>query len=348
MIRAGRRLPLSAGSASGLQVAGRIREEGSASVTISSFFRRAVCACVAAAASAGCGGAQATRIVPIAQMPLQQSPQTQTALPKGTLLYVVGDESSFVFTYPHGKLLHEIASTGYSACSDNVGNVFVTQVGSVAKYEHGATKPVESYNVAGSAYSCSVSPQTHELAAVVFCFRGCGQELVILWDHGRHRSQYRVAPLDSLLYCAYDHHGNLFVDGYNGTRFALAELPRGGHKFIGISLNRQIKYAAQIQWDGTNLAVETREYPTIYRIAVSGSHGRVVGRTHLDGVGYKATQSWIADGTIAVPSAPYNKRAMEIFFWNYPAGGQPTKILKGFIRGGNHAMIDGVTFSVPR
>lgn len=317
-------------------------------MTISSFFRRAFCACLAAAVPAGCGGAQAPRVVPIARVPFVQTAQVQGAMPKGTLVYAVGDESSFVFTYPHGKLLHQIASTGFSACSDSLGNVFVTQFGSVAKYEHGAAKPVESYKVAGSAYSCSVSPQTHDLATVVFCIRGCGQEVVILWDHGRHRSQYRVAPLDSLLYCAYDHQGNLFVDGYNGTRFALAELPRGAHKFIGISLNRQIKYAAQIQWDGKNLAIETREDPVIYRVAISGSQGRVVGRTHLDGVGYKATQSWIANGTIAVPSAPYNKRAMEILFWNYPAGGQPTQIFKGFIRGGNHAMIDGVTFSVPR
>lgn len=288
------------------------------------------------------------RVVPTGETPFVQAPQAQGALPKGTLLYVVGDESSFVFTYPHGKLLHELPLTGYSACSDSRGNVFVTQVGVIAKYEHGATKPSETYKVSGSAYSCSISPQTHDLATVVFCFRGCGDVLVIFRNHGRNRSRYHVAPLDSLLYCAYDRDGDLFVDGYNGTRFALAELPSGANKFIAISLNRQIKYAAQIQWDGKNLAVETREDPTIYRIAISGSHGRVVGRTHLDGVGFKATQSWISDGTIAVPSAPFRKRALEVFFWNYPAGGQPIKILKGFIRGRNHAMIDGVTFSVPR
>jgi len=266
-------------------------------------------------------------------------------LPGGTLIYAVGDESSFVFTFPGGKLLHGIATTAYSACSDRVGNVFMTQVGTITQYEHGATEPSQSYKLAGSVYSCSVNPKTHDLAAVVFCIRRCGEEIVILRNQGRHRDQYQVAPLSSLLYCAYDHKGDLFVDGYNGTRFGLAELPKGAHRFVTIALQKQIKYAAQIQWDGQDLAIETRVNPIIYRVAISGSQGRIVGHTRLEGIGYRASQSWIADGTIAVPSAPYSKRPMELFFYNYPAGGQPIKVLSGFIRGGTHAMVDGVTFS---
>jgi hypothetical protein len=318
-------------------------------VTISRFLQRLMCACLAAAVPAGCGGLQAPRSLPVVQMPYAQTPPLQApAAFNGTLIYAVGDESSFVFTYPRGKLVHELPATGLSACSDHRGNVFVTQVESVAKYEHGAAKPVESYKVAGSAYSCSVNPKTHELAVVVFCIRGCGQELVILRDHGRHKSRYHVASLTSLLYCAYDDKGNLFVDGYNGTAFGLAELPRGAHRFVGISLDKPIKYPAQIQWDGQNLAIERRVYPLIYRVSVSGSQGHVVGRTRFNGIGYRATQSWIESGIIAIPSAAYNKRPMEIFLYNYPAGGEPIKIIKGFIRGGNHAMVDGVTFSVPR
>ena len=314
--------------------------------SISRLLRSALCAFVAAAVPAGCGGSQAVRVVPAAlappaHVPLEQAPDES----KGTLIYAVGDESSFVFTYPRGKLVHEIATTGYSVCSDRVGNVFVTQVRSVAKYAHGGSEPVETYKLdAGSVYSCSVSPKTQDLALVVFCIRGCGDEVIVLRNHGP-RLRYHVAGLSSLLYCAYNDKGDLFVDGYNGTRFGLAELPKGAHKFIGISLKRQIKYAAQIQWDGENLAIETREFPTIYRVAISGSTAQVVGRTRFEGIGYRATQSWIENGTIAVPSASYNKRPMEIFLYNYPAGGQPTKIISGFIRGGNHAMIDGVTFS---
>jgi hypothetical protein len=281
--------------------------------------------------------------MPNAQTPLLQAP----AAFNGTLIYAVGDESSFVFTYPNGKLVHKIAATGLSACSDRKGNVFVTQVRSIAKYEHGATKPVETYKVnAGTVYSCSVDAKTQDLATVVLCIHQCGNEVVILRKHGPRR-RYHVASLTALLYCAYDDKGNLFVDGYNGTAFGLAELPRGAHKFVSISVDKPIKYPAQIQWDGENLAIERRIYPLIYRLSVSGSQARVVGRTHLAGIGYRATQSWIENGTIAIPSATYNKRPMEIFLYNYPAGGEPIKIIKGFIRGGSHAMLDGVTFSVP-
>lgn len=313
---------------------------------ISTFLKRAVCTCLAAVSTAACGGPQAQRVVPVTRAPLVQMPLS--GAPKGTLIYAVGDESSFIFNYPHGKLLGEIPTTGFSACSDHNGNVFVTQVRAVARYQHGATAPVEIYKLAaGTVYSCSVDPTTLDLAVVVFCIRGCGEEVVILRKHGP-RSRYHVAPLTSLLYCAYDDNGDLFVDGYNGSQFGLAELPSGAHQFIGISLKKNIASAAQIQWDGTNLALERRDGPVIYHLAISRSRAQIVGQTRLEGIGFRATQSWIEGGTIAVPSAPYNKRPMEIFLYNYPAGGQPTKIIKGFIRGGNHAMIDGVTFSLPR
>jgi hypothetical protein len=346
MIRPARRPPLSSSSASGLQVAGESAEEAAEAVHISNFLKRAVCASVVAAFTAACGGPQSQRAVPLAEGPLTQTPLS--GAPKGTLIYAVGDESSFIFGYPHGKLLQEIPTTGLSTCSDHNGNVYVTQVRQIAKYQHGSTEPVEIEKLtAGTAYSCSVDPKTQDLAAVIFCVRGCGEEIVIVRKHGP-KSRYHVGPLTSLLYCAYDDNGNLFVDGYNGSQFGLAELPSGAAHFRGIALKKQIKYPAQIQWDGTNLALETRYHPVIYRLAISGSEAQIVGRTRLEGIGYRASQSWIEGGTIAVPSAPYNKRPMEVFFYAYPAGGEPTKIIKGFIRGGNHAMIDGVTFSVPR
>ena len=283
--------------------------------------------------------------VPSAQAPLVQGPGAL----KDTLIYAVGDESSFVFTFPKGKRVHKIDTTAFSTCSDRNGNVFFTQVRSVAEYRHGATAPFATFNLgAGTVYSCSVDPVTRDLAVVVFCIRGCGQEVVILPHRGGSRRRFHVASLTSLLYCAYDDRGNLFVDGYNGTQFGLAKLPKGHRDFIPVSLDTQVHFGAALQWDGEYLAIERREHPVIYRFAISGTTARLAGRTKLDYIGYRATQSWIYDGTIAVPSAPYNKRPMEIFLYDYPAGGQPKKIIKGFIRGGNHAMIDGVTFSVPR
>jgi hypothetical protein len=161
--------------------------------------------------------------------------------------------------------------------------------------------------------------------------------------HGRPKKY--PTSVRSLLYCAYDGNGNLFVDGYNGIKFALLELANGASSFARITLNQSIQSAAQIQWDGTYLAIETRLHPVIYQVSISGSTAQVVGTTHLNGVGARATQSWIADGKIAVPSGPGTKRAIEIFIWDYPAGGNPKRVLKGFVTG-YHAQIDGVTYSL--
>jgi hypothetical protein len=262
------------------------------------------------------------------------------------LIYAGGDEASYVFTFPEGKLVGSIAETSFGTCSNPNGDVFFTQVGSIVEYAHGGTTPIATFSVPGSAYSCSIDPATGKIAAVVFCTTKCSGDEVVLLAPLEPPKIYKDRALRSLLFCAYDASGNLFVDGYNGSQFGLSELPKLGRRFASVTLNKTIPFGAQIQWDGQHLAIETIEQPAIYRVSVSGSNGRIVREVHLTGVGGRATQSWIEHGKIAVPTGPGNKRAIEILFWNYPAGGMPIRTFKGFI-GGGHQMIDGVTFSVP-
>ena len=73
------------------------------------------------------------------------------------------------------------------------------------------------------------------------------------------------------------------------------------------------------------MTIMDRLGPKLYRINVSGSTATVVGETtfgKVDGV----SQSWIQGGTIILP---YNVRGSSggpyFGFWNYPAGGPPTK-----------------------
>ncbi len=313
-----------------------------ANVNSWSFLTRLIGASVAAATLVGCRGLQTPGEIPASVPP----PASLPASLRGALVYAGGDETSYVFTFPAGKLVATIAGTSFGTCSDRNGDVFFTRVKSVVEYQHGGTSPIATFKVPGTAYSCSVDPTNRNLAAVVFCISKCGEEVIVFPAHGR-RKTYHDASLKSLLYCAYDDSGNLFVDGYNGAQFGLAELVRGSGDFASVALKQPIEFAEQIQWDGKDLAIETRENPVIYRIGISGLTARVVGRTHLNGVGNRATQSWIANGKIAVPTGRRNKRAIEIRFWDYPAGGNPTNVFKGFIGGGSHAMIDGVTFSLP-
>jgi hypothetical protein len=307
-------------------------------VNPSSLLRRALCAPVIATLAA-CGAVQ----LPNAP-PLRSAAERRPVA--GTLIYAAGDIASYVFTFPKGRLVGTISSPAFGACSDQSGDVYFTQVRDIAEYRHGGTKPIATLKVPGTAYSCSVDPVSGNLAAVVFCIKHCGEEVFVFTAGGKRPRRYPIPMLTSLLYCTYDAGGNLFVDGYDGTRFGLAELASGSAGFSSITLKNSIKYPAQIQWDGKDLAIETRENPVILRVAVSGSSARVVGRVHLNGVGGRATQSWIAGGRIAVPTGPNLKRAIEIMFWRYPAGGNPTNVFNGFI-GSGHAMIDAVTFSPP-
>jgi hypothetical protein len=298
-----------------------------------------------AALLAGCGGAP----TPQAALPQGEQQLRSWMAPgasKGTLVYAGGDAQSYVFSFPAGKLVGNIAGTSSGTCSDSQGDVFFTRVRSVVEFAHGGTTPIAIYNVPGNAYSCSVDPTTGNLAVVVFCLTGCGDDVDVFKGGATEPPKvYGDPALSSMLFCAYDSQGNLYVDGYSGSRFALAELPAGSSSYTSITLSQSIQYGGQLQWDGQYVTVETTINPAIYQIAVAGSAGTVVGTVRLKGVGLRATQSWIGNGRVAVPTGPFTKRAIEIIFWKYPQGGEPTNSFEHFI-GKGHQQVVGVTFSV--
>ena len=263
---------------------------------------------------------------------------------KENLIYAGGDASSYVLTYPGGKLVGQIGMTSLGTCADSDGNVYFTGAGAITEFAHGGTTPIATYAVQGNVYACSVDPATGNIAAVVFCASGCGDSVAVI------RPRSGLAPtlssdseLPSLLFCTYDGHGNIFVDGFKGSQFGMAELPNGATSFINFTMSENIPTAEQTQWDGQYLTVETRIRPEIDQIQVNGSNATIVNRVELKGVGLRATQSWIQSGKIAVPTA-IEHRALDIFVWSYPAGGKPIEKITGFI-GGGHQQIDGVAFS---
>ncbi|HET6276819.1 MAG TPA: hypothetical protein VFE16_12885 [Candidatus Cybelea sp.] len=332
-----------------------------------SFTRRMFGVCAAAVTLAACGGSQMQNgmLSPdIAQAPHgapgdglgSANAMAHSSSRKGrswmdpaaasrTLIYGAGDVSSYVFT-TGGQVIGNIAEIALSTCSDRNGDVFFNKVNSIVEYAHGGTTPIASYGVPGTAYSCSVDPTTGDLAAVVFCESGCGDSVVVLSTPGKKILSYSDSALPSLLYCAYDSSGNLYVDGYSGSQFGLAELPASGTALATITVNQNIQFAGQIQWDGQYLAVTTIIHPAVDQIQVTGSTATVVNTTELKGVGPRSTQSWIYRNKIAVPTGVVRARSTEILFWKYPQGGSPVRVFTHFI-GKGHAEITGVTVSEP-
>ncbi|MBV8530328.1 MAG: hypothetical protein JO104_03350 [Candidatus Eremiobacteraeota bacterium] len=92
--------------------------------------------------------------------------------------------------------------------------------------------------------------------------------------------------------------------------------------------------AGSVQWDGKYLAVGSGALGTIYQILLSGSSGSVQGSTELSGTGW-VWQFWLANGheqrksRIIAPTYAGSGGA-EVGYWDYPAGGNPTKTITGF------------------
>jgi len=265
---------------------------------------------------------------------------------KGNLLYVGGDQKTYIFKYPGGKLLGTIATGSFGMCSDASGDVFVTRVNAIFEFSRGGTSPVAKYKAPGTAYSCAVDPTTQNLAVVVFCLSGCGDSIAVYRQNFKGPPQtYHDSKLHSMLYCGYDADGNLYVDGYDkDNKFMIAELPAGAQRFTNIIFRDNIGAAGQIQWDGTYMTVETRFQPKIYQLKISGSHGKIVSATQLTGVGTRAAQSWIQGKGLIVPTGPGSKRPKVIGVWKYPQGGNEIRLFSGFIP--PERQIDGVTVSV--
>ena len=75
---------------------------------------------------------------------------------------------------------------------------------------------------------------------------------VVIFSHARGTPKtYRAPNLFDYAFCGYDDAGNLYVDGTNKSgAFELDERAVGSEHFGSIALDRTIRKAGPIQWDG--------------------------------------------------------------------------------------------------
>lgn len=259
----------------------------------------------------------------------------------GDLLYVANRQASYgvsVLKFPQGTLVATIKQIGAvrGVCSDASGNVWMTAFVKgtrrpfyLYKFRHGGTKPVEVRNTHRYGYGCAVDPTTGDLA--VISYGGSSDGVVDVWRgarQGRPAVYYIGIPPAG---CAYDDHGDLFVDGIGGTGAALTELVKGGKNFSFITLGKNASWTvANVQWDGTYVALSASTISgsaSIYRVRISGERGRIVGMVHLAHLA-SYPHFVIANGEIvATQSGSVIRRAG---VYNYPAGGKALDVFSGF------------------
>ena len=201
---------------------------------------------------------------------------------------------------------------------------------------------MRTIGVKGAVSSCAVDAVSGDLA--VFFYPSAGGEALLIYPKAKgHPKQYLFPHSFQLVSCTYDDNGNVFVNRVDPkvskeTKSLLSELPKGRSNFVDITLPNTITQVFNapgvIRWDGKNLALGNGE-GSIYRMTVFGTKAKIVGVTRLDG-SFDVASFWIHDSTLAGA----NTQSSSVMIWNYPKGGEPSKVINNVESG------DIVTISV--
>ncbi len=239
--------------------------------------------------------------------------------------------TTYIYGYPRPqfiKVVVGVRGTGY--CSDRAGGVWIATGDSALYHLHhdgNLGSGLSVFNM--TTWSCAVDPKTNALAVTTNL-----DGTVAIFANQRGYATVYSTGLSDALYCAFDARGDVFVDGLDGTKGALAELPRGGRAFKMVKLPKPIAGIYALQWDGENLAVEASQADgeiTIYRLGVTSFRGVILGTTHLLTnrrlSRYPGTEFWIEghnilEGTGNVSFSHFSY----LEFWRYPGGGQAFRV----------------------
>jgi hypothetical protein len=300
---------------------------------------------------AGCGAAQSGTVTPVtvARHVSSAGDRSWVAPEAATddLLYVGGNNGYIsMYSFPKGTLVGVINNPDFylpsGECVDAASDVFITSLGNekIFEYGHGSKKLKQTLQAAtNDPVDCSVDPTTGNLAVTTLGFGSSGN--VAIYQHAQGSpTTYTDPHIYNYFFCGYDKRGNLFVDGqgYSTKLFRVAELPNGSSKFIDLTMNHMLDFPGSILWHGKYLAVGDQATPDVYEFAISGSTGTLKKTTPINGNQYDAA-FWIQDKTLVAATEGGSYQTVD--FYSYPAGGNPTKIIRKDVAGP-----DGLTISV--
>lgn len=302
------------------------------------FYSRALRVGLAASLLGGCGGAQTTTTGAFpASRATMTHPESQAYSRMGDdskgqdLIYATGGcGGTCVISYPSGRVVESLNIYGTAICSDADGNVFVTDDTVVVEYAHGGSNPIATLNLPGeSAVGCSIDPATNNLAVV---FRGSGVDIAVFANEQGSPTVYDSAI--GSLYCGYDNHSDLFVDGFASSDHpGLSELLAGSSNFTKLKISESVGTPGQIQWDGSHITYQNGQdkgHVRISRLRIVGNAATIIGTTHFRQITARANQSWIYQGKVFIPfgTSGEGQDIPKVGVWSYPKASKPLQKYK--------------------
>jgi hypothetical protein len=290
---------------------------------------RALCGILSLLLAAGCQGSGLQPEASAMRASLGKVAPARSGATQQPLIYT-SDAYVYAYTFA-GQQVAEIQgfSSPAGLCSDANGDVYVADAGADLIYEfaRGGSQPINVLNDAGQQpNSCAVDPTTGNIAVTNIGPSNHGGGNVIIYPPGSGKTGivYSTPNISRYEYCAYDGSGNLYVDGERGYEsFHLAELRSGSTKLADIAVTGLPKghhSPEGVQWDGQYVVAGDSLTNTIYRIAVSGSGGKIVRSVRLAGWKLHFHVGFVVQGKRLL--FPFGRKG-EVAFYAYPAGGRP-------------------------
>jgi hypothetical protein len=281
-------------------------------------------------------------------------PQTSTTTPQNaeswidakaapaTLLYVsdAGTGTVGIYAFPKGRKVGMLKgfTQPMGECVDLSGNLYVTDQSAMKIYEfaHGKSKPIQTMDTSPYApYGCTANlhggAQTGYFAYINAPDANDPVGNVTVLGAGHGPGQFSMRQFSSIGFICYDQHQDsaiLWVDGLNQSgAFQMADFAPHRKKFGVVPFPNVLQAPGDVWWDGNHLDVADQDGPSgttaISQYVDRGHRISLVGSLSLS---LQATQ--FVTGSSLLVATVASKH--EVGFWNYPAGGKPTKTILGF------------------
>lgn len=348
------------------------------------FLSLALCACNGTASPPTTSGVAPDRMTTsVARRPASAHPDRRASwispeLANATapVLFVSdsGTDDVYIYSLPALKVIGTV--TGFSQpqgeCSDNKGNVWVTDTNAQIIYEldHHGRLVNELSDTGGYPAGCAWDPTTGNVAVMNLFGTGSSNGAVLVYSKGSQVSQYRNPQQYYYNFGGYDTGGDLFFDGRDQTgNFILSELPKGAKSPHTLSVvGGKIYYPGMVQWIATrrDLLIGDQScgnayVSCLYNVAPSKSVATIRGSINLKNASGGSICDLIQGVKYSneIAGSDYNfcgTTASSTDLWPFPGGGSPANhntstdsvpvgaavsSLKGAAEPDRHARMDG-------